>query len=439
LETIKLLSERDVRELLAVKSESKSLDYKQSMNWGTTTAEQKAAFVKDVLAMANTQDGGKIIIGVRDGDFQSVGMTEEEFQSFDTTGFVDFLNRYADPPFACGVCKFTSDGKKFVAVEVPEFSVVPIICKTDANDSQGRTILKRGAIYIRTNRAASEIVPDAEAMRELMNRAVTKRGDELLRMVERLIKGKPIEFSEQEADAIRTEISDANKFLWDHLPEQFRQVGHWEVAFSVLPYSRDRIPNLASILTLLEENQISLRGWFFPHLDRNRRNTSNFAHGVQYYMTESASGHLEGYRAYQSGVFVWRSTYWEDLVDSMRAGQKALSFVGVVLDITEHFLFAKRYYEKIAPDATVNLMIRLTDTENRVLKSFGQEGPLFAEYICREPQIEIQTKCTVAELAAAYDELARKAIRRVYELFNWNNSDDGMIRSWQERLLNRRL
>jgi hypothetical protein len=175
-----LLTEKDLRELLGQKAESKNLDYKQSMNWGTATVEQKAAIVKDALAMANTQDGGKIIFGVRDGDCEAIGLTEEEFQSFDATRFADFLNRYADPSFECAIQKFVIDGRKFVTIKVLEFSDVPIICKADANDSSGRQILKRGAIYVRTNRAASEIVPDAEAMRDLMNRAVVKRGDELL-------------------------------------------------------------------------------------------------------------------------------------------------------------------------------------------------------------------------------------------------------------------
>jgi Putative DNA-binding domain len=175
-----LLTEKDLPKLLGRKAESKNLDYKQSMNWETATTEQRAAIVKDVLAMANTPDGGKIIFGVRDADCEAIGLAEKEFQSFDATRFADFLNRYADPSFECAIQKFVIDGKKFVTIEIPEFSDVPIICKTDANDSSGRQILRRGATYIRTNRAASEIVPDAEAMRDLMNRAVMKRGDELL-------------------------------------------------------------------------------------------------------------------------------------------------------------------------------------------------------------------------------------------------------------------
>jgi hypothetical protein len=180
-----LLTEKDVRELLVRKAESKNLDYKESMNWGTATSEQKVAVVKDVIAMANTQDGGKIIFGVRDSDYEAIGLAEEQFQSFDATRFADFLNRYSDPSFESAIQKFVIDGKKFVTIDVPEFKDVPIICNTDANDASGRQILKRGAVYIRTNRAATEVVPDAEAMRDLMNRAVVKRGDELLRMVPR--------------------------------------------------------------------------------------------------------------------------------------------------------------------------------------------------------------------------------------------------------------
>jgi predicted HTH transcriptional regulator len=90
-----LLTEKDFVELLAAKSETKSLDYKQSMNWITATTPEKAELIKDVLAMANTQDGGRIIFGVRNGDFEPTGLTAEDLRSFDVTPFTDFLNRYA--------------------------------------------------------------------------------------------------------------------------------------------------------------------------------------------------------------------------------------------------------------------------------------------------------------------------------------------------------
>lgn len=430
-----MLTENDVRDLLAAKTENKNLDYKQSLNWNTADAAIKAGIVKDLLAMANTQDGGRIIFGVRDGDFEPVGLTDEEFASFDTTRVLDFLNRYADPTFACGIHKFVIDEKRVVGLEVPEFTDVPIICKADANGPDNRQILKRGAIYIRTDRASSEVVSSADAMRELINKALLKRGDQLLNMIERLIKGKPAKLDEESAREVEREIQEANGFILESLPMDFRDTGHWEVEFWVQPYLPERIPNLGVIRTVLGQSQVTLRGWYFPHFDQEH--TVNFTRGVQSY-TVAPRTHREAYRAYQSGTFVWRQQLWEDSAENVTTGHKVLSFVGVILEITEYFLFAKRYYEKIAPDATVHLTIRLTDTLERSLAAFG-EAWLRGGFTCHIPSIQIEAEYTVSELLASSDELARKAIRRVFELFNWNDSNDELMAHWQERLLNRRI
>jgi hypothetical protein len=85
---------------------------------------------------------------------------------------------------------------------------------------------------------------------------------------------------------------------------EFREAGHWEVEFSVLPFILERIPDLVSISRLLAECQVTLRGWSFPFLDR--QHASNFAGGVQSYTITQhlPRKYVEGYRAYQSGLFV---------------------------------------------------------------------------------------------------------------------------------------
>src|SRR6185437_362735 len=128
-----------------------------------------------------------------------------------------------------------------------------------------------------------------------------------------------------------------------------------------------------------------------------------------------------------------------DTEENVATGHKLLSFVGIILEITEYFLFAKRYYERIAPDATAHLTIRITDTLDRSLASFGGEGVLRGRYTCQIATIQTDFECAVAELTASYEELARKAIRRVFELFNWNDSSDDLIIHWQQQLVNRRL
>ena len=181
-----MLTEGDVLQLLTLRTQNRNLDYKESMNWTTATPSEKGAIVKNVLAMTNTREGGNIVFGVRDDDFEPVGLTENEYSSFDPTRFFDFLSRFADPPVQCGVYKFFVRGKRFVVIQVPEFDDVPVICKADLNDARQRLVLKSGATYIRTEGAASVVVSSAEKMRDLIDRSVVLRGDIFFRMVDRV-------------------------------------------------------------------------------------------------------------------------------------------------------------------------------------------------------------------------------------------------------------
>src|SRR5260370_23891954 len=160
---------------------------------------------------------------------------------------------------------------------------------------------------------------------------------------------------------------------------------------------------------------------------------SNHARGIQSHTTGGVTGASEGFRAYQSGTFTWQAEYQEDTSGRVPEGQKALDFVGIILDVTEFILFAQRFYRVLAPDATLRGIIRLQDTQGRYLTSFGH-GMLHGHYVCVEPQVEVEVKSTVAELMASSDEIARLSIRRIYELFNWNDSSEDLMRHWQERL-----
>jgi|GraSoi_2013_40cm_1033754.scaffolds.fasta_scaffold393328_1 hypothetical protein len=69
---------------------------------------------------------------------------------------------------------------------------------------------------------------------------------------------------------------------------------------------------------------------------------------------------------------------------------------------------------------------------------FAKDGILFGDYVCHEDQIAIEGDYPVAQLRASDSILARKAIRRIYELFNWNSADENMIENRQRLLLERR-
>lgn len=144
--------------------------------------------------------------------FEPVGLSDADYVSFDTTKVNDFLQRFTDPRASCEIQKLTFDGRKLVVIDVSEFSDVPIICKKDTNSSKesSRLILKSGALYIRTDKATSVQVPSVEEMRELLNRAMLKRSDQLLETIEGLFKGNPRK-NESEIQQYDKEINAAIK------------------------------------------------------------------------------------------------------------------------------------------------------------------------------------------------------------------------------------
>lgn len=432
-----MLSDAELKELLALKTETRNLDCKTSFSWDRADHDEKCELVKDILAFLNTQDGGRIVVGVQDDTLEAIGMEDADFSSFDTTKVNDFLHRYTDPQSSCEVQKLTVSGLKFVVINVLEFKDIPIICKKAANSSKdsSKTILKLGGVYIRTEKATSVLVPTSEEMRDLVNRAILKRSDQLLSTIRTLLKGNP-PAEETEIKQYDREIREAREYFKEVLPKDFEEHGYWEVISMPQTYSRERVPSITAVYKSLEESEVSLRGWNFPHFDRETK--SNFSDGRQSHT--AFMHHVEAHRAYQSGLFVWRSSYWENFSDFAKHHGKVLSFVNVIYTVTEFLLFFKRYYERISPDASVRVAIEMTDITDRALVSTDwASSPIFGTLAARVPGLVIEKDYSVSELRASAEEIAISIVQKIFEVFNWNAPDANMIRGWQQRLLSRTL
>lgn len=433
------MTEEVLKKLVGLKTETRNLDYKQTFNWADATNDQKCEIVKDILAMLNTQDGGRIIIGVTDSHYNLVGIDEESFESFDTTKVNDFLRKYTDPPCSCTVYKHKIDGFRIVTIDVAEFKEIPVLCKAHANSSNAsKMILKQGGLYIRTDKATSELVSTSEEMRELLGRALLKKGDQLLYSIETLIKGRPIDDPGAAKQAYEAELKNADQFITEQLNPIGNIRGFWELRAFPTDYNPKRIPDLATVAKFINESEVALRGWNFPHTDRE--NASNFSRGRQSHTAFTFTYETsEAYRAYESGLFFWRGRIFEDTYGGW-ADKRVLSYSDVIYRITEMFLFLKRYYEKFAEDATLHVDVTLSDTNGRRLTPmFAKDGDLWGAYVCHEDRITFEGDYPVAQLRASDSMLARNAIRRIYELFNWNTADENTIENRQKLLLERRL
>jgi predicted HTH transcriptional regulator len=146
-----------------------------------------AQVTRAALGMANNPGGGTVIIGVEehDGLFRPVGLAADALVTWRYDDVSSRFASYADPPIDFNLNIYNFDGRQFVALEIAEFSELPILCKIDyqpppvSRDSgerrTGTPILRAGACYVRSQRKpeTSEI-PSQTEMRELLTLATDK-------------------------------------------------------------------------------------------------------------------------------------------------------------------------------------------------------------------------------------------------------------------------
>lgn len=193
------MTEEDFARLLVLQHELPGVEFKSPGPRG-----EKALFhsvVRAVLGMANRRDGGRIVLGLREGPggkLELVGLTDEDAATWRHDHLADAIAAYADPYVEIQVEERRHEEKLYVLIEVSEFEEVPVICRKGypTNPQPGQqAILRAGAIYVRTRRKPETSEPPGQTeMRELIELATEKRLRSFLGTVSRAggeVAGQP--------------------------------------------------------------------------------------------------------------------------------------------------------------------------------------------------------------------------------------------------------
>jgi len=205
----------DIVRLLALRSEGPNLDYKAGFEWSRANRDLKYELVRDLMALANTKDGGRVVFGVRDADLAFVGVSIEVFESIDPTDLLAMVHDNAAPKVKCAVYKREIDGRGVIVFDVAEFEDTPIICTNGivSIDGSRRVILRQAAIYIRTAAGSTEEISAPDEMRSLIERAVRRKSNELLKSVSDILTGRPAQLTTDAAALYAPEIGGADEFF----------------------------------------------------------------------------------------------------------------------------------------------------------------------------------------------------------------------------------
>lgn len=156
----------DLEKILEAGAETQKVDFKESCPWSIS-------FAKDILAMANCQDGGLIIVGVREENdtFTRQGIIEEHKVTYRTDDMRDQISSFADPGvnLVCNVVR-DSHETEYVVIQIQPFEQLPIICRRNTSDTQ------KGVIYFRNSNRRIESAPVSNSydMRDIIERAAIK-------------------------------------------------------------------------------------------------------------------------------------------------------------------------------------------------------------------------------------------------------------------------
>lgn len=175
-----------IRELLAQGSES-HVDYKSARS-APSNRPAWAKLAKHVIGLSNRKDGGYLLIGVEDSTLKPVGLTDDQVATWDAASVDTALAPYAAPRPVVQVFRGSlGDGTVLLALRVTAFEEQPLVCTKSVTDDRGRTILREGALYIRTEGTETKEVTTEAEMRELLSRAYVKRAERLLYDIKALI------------------------------------------------------------------------------------------------------------------------------------------------------------------------------------------------------------------------------------------------------------
>lgn len=461
------MNENDVLKIIANnKTENKNIDYKETIKWSNKEKEKSIDIIKDILAMSNTTDGGKIIIGVEDKTFDLVGMPDEDFNSFDNSIVNTLFANYADPKHYCEVFKFNDiNGKKVIVINVPEYNELPIICKIGYNNNvTKKQILQEGQIYIRTDSGETRtIAVSSEVMRSFLTRAISKKSDNLLNNIKLLLTGKASETPEDISKIYRQQIKDIqskSSFL-QAFDKDVRnlKLGYWELVSYPNKFNKDRL-GLNEISDIAKKSVVSKRGWSFPIIDSGLANCkkSNTLTGVEYFYsyidgkhTDYKSAEYEYYNFEQDGLFFCKKVYNEDTeriwknysekYSKVLTGSYTISdVIEVIFSVMEFFIFFKRYYEAIADDSEdIHVNLIMHDCKDRYSGIFHSH-----EYGRMQPTksnldiINIKDNFKLIDLKINTEDCALKILHKIFRLFNSEILDEA-IKYHQKRFMDMNL
>jgi len=399
-------------------------------NWlDLETPEGKADLAKALIAIAN-HGGGYVILGYKDkaGNLKPDENRPVNLNKYSQENINGIIDSYADPTFHC-TCyhvRHPNTGLSHPIIVVPGGHTVPIRTKRGGPSGQ---ILKQNTIYTRRPGPSSDVPRTAWEWRELINRCVMNRKNEILNGKRSILEGAPTQDVEDQVDADLDEwVSDSlNRFneviserLPDEEPSRYSQ-GKWYVAYLI--YGEFETPDLTQFRRMLYEVVGNETGWPV-WLDRVPNNMPYSYDGtiecliISKYFSDGA--HSDYWRASPEGKMFLLRGYQEDVPNSPYEPGKELDVILPIWRIGECVLHSSRLAKTLSEKPlTIVFFACWEGLENRAL--FSGLAPLYGRHIgvCHTSTVKSKTTYRSDQIESNLPEIVNEILKPLYEAFDF--------------------
>ncbi len=244
-----------------------------------------------------------------------------------------------------------------------------------------------------------------------------------------------------------------------NLMDKIKKAGYWEVIIHPNEFKENLISDISQLQKIIEDNQVRLRGWYYPHLDKVVYRSGKDA--ITSDCDWEQGPRFEQWKYYQSGQFLHYFSIDEDyfidakkreeIMNSFRFNEEMgegkevknfLGIIGVIYSVTEIYQFASRLAEKGLLGDTFTIKIKLGNVKNRMLFFWDVFRFLNRPYICltEDNSINIEYNDLSKEsIIKEADNLALDAAIEIFRYFNWNTVQKNIFSEDQKKFLERRI
>ncbi len=238
----------------------------------------------------------------------------------------------------------------------------------------------------------------------------------------------------------------------DALMQNIRADAHWEIILRPFEFKANRIRTLRELWNLMENCRVTLRGWDYPHVDRENNNR----HGGKDWIgswCEEFKGHQEFWQFFQSGQFSHYLSFWENSRQDeakIRADATGLlmpesfeptgyiSVLSVLYTLTEIFGFTSCLANKGVFGGYVMMTIKMLGIKDRLLFMWDPIRTLHGCYSATINNLDNEWSFSTSELISRTAELALNTTLWFFERFQWMEPPVEVLSNEQTKFLEKR-